>query len=165
MTSIPYKSGCFIPKYTQYSLNGYGRDTYIGYNNGGFLDQLNKINTKNNYNTFSIDRQHSTKRNIAPFKYRPDGTGRDKYIIHEHGGLEKDHKPLLNYQLKDFLRTEGGNKVNFTLSPIQEGVRPKTLYISKKEYSVIKNIKILEKNLEERLYKPKIAQSKEDKYK
>ena len=47
-------------------------------------------------------------------------------------------------------------------SAMQEGVRPKTLYISKKEFSVIKSIKNLEKSLEERLYQPKDVHSKED---
>lgn len=27
----------FAPKYSQYSPDGLGRDTYINYNNGGFL--------------------------------------------------------------------------------------------------------------------------------
>jgi hypothetical protein len=165
MTSSSNKPGIFIPKYTHYSVNGYGRDTYINYNNGGFLNKLEDINLKDNYNTFSINKYYNTKKNIPPFKYRSDGTGRDKYILHEHGGLEKDHKPLKNYHLKDFLRNEGGNNVNFTSSPMQEGVRPKTLYLSKKEFCVIKNIKILEKNLEDRLYKPKDAQSKDNLYK
>ena len=69
---------------------------------------------------------------------------------------------LKNYHLKDFLRNEGGNNVNFMASAMQEGVRPKTLYISKKEFSVIKSIKNLEKSLEERLYQPKDVHSKED---
>ena len=98
-------------------------------------------------------------------KYRSDGTGRDNYVLHEHGGLEKDHKPLKNYHLKDFLRNERGNSVNFLASGMAEGVKPKTLYISKKEYSVIKSIKYLEKDLEERLYQPKDVNSKEDLHK
>jgi len=110
-------------------------------------------------------RQFNTKRNVAPFKYRSDGSGRDNYVLHEHGGLERDHKSLKAFHLKDFLRREGGNNVNFLACPIKEGIRPKTLYLSRKAYSVIKSIKILEKNLEERLYKPKDVNSKEDLYK
>jgi hypothetical protein len=155
----------FSPKYTQYSADGFGRDTYIGYNNGGFLDKLSKLKAKDNFETFSINRHFNTKRNVAPFKYRSDGSGRDNYVLHEHAGLERDYKGLKSYHLKDFLRKEGGNNVNFLASPTKEGIRPKTLYISKKAYSAIKNMKILEKNLEERLYKPKDVHSKEDLYK
>jgi hypothetical protein len=35
------KASVFIPKYTQYSPDGFGRDFYIIYNNGGLLDKLN----------------------------------------------------------------------------------------------------------------------------
>jgi len=162
MTSVSNKPGIFSPKYTHYNIDGFGRDNYINYNNGGFLDKLSKVQGKNNYESNSITRYYNTKRNVAPFKYRSDGTGRDKYVLHEHAGLERDHKPLKNYHLKDFLRNEGGNNVNFMASAMQEGVRPKTLYISKKEFSVIKSIKNLEKSLEERLYQPKDVHSKED---
>lgn len=162
MTSLSNKPGVFIPKYTHYSSDGFGRDNYIDYNNGGFLDKLNKVKGKDNYEANSITRYFNQKRNVAPLKYRSDGSGRDNYVLHEHGGLEKDHKALRNYHLKDFLRNEGGNNVNFKASPMREGVRPKTLYISKKEYNVIKSVKSLEKNLEDRLYHPKDVHSKED---
>lgn len=159
------KAGVFIPKYTHYSSDGFGRDNYIEYNNGGFLDRLNKVKGKDNYEATSITRYFNTKRNVAPLKYRSDGSGRDNYVLHEHGGLEKDQKALKNYHLKDFLRNEGGNNVNFIASPMIEGVRPKTLYISRKEYGVIKSVKSLEKNLEERLYHPRDVQSREDLHK
>ena len=162
MTTISNKPGIIIPKYTHYSSDGLGRDNYIGYNNGGFIDKLHKVQGKSNYNINSINRYLNTKRNVAPFKYRSDGTGRDNYVLHEHGGLEKDHKPLKNYHLKDFLRREGGNSVNFVANPMKEGIKAKTLYISKKEFNTIKNIKSLEKNLEDRLYHPKDINAKED---
>ena len=165
MTNVPKKPGVLNPKYTHYCTDGFGRDNYIDYNNGGFIDKLSKVKNKSNYETNSINRYFNTKRNVAPLKYRSDGTGRDNYVLHEHGGLEKDHKPLKNYHLKDFLRNERGNSVNFLASGMAEGVKPKTLYISKKEYSVIKSIKYLEKDLEERLYQPKDVNSKEDLHK
>lgn len=164
MTSSPYKQGNLEPKYANYTSNGFGRDTYINYNNGGFHNNVEQYDPKNNYNTFSLTRFYNTKRYVAPLKYRSDGTGRDKYVLHEHGGLEKDTKPLKNYHLKDFLRNEGGNNVYFNNSPMKEGIRPKNLYMSQKEFNIIKNIKILEKNLEERLYKPKET-SKKPQYK
>ena len=156
------KPGIFIPKYTHYNPDGFGRDNYIDYNNGGYLDKLNKVKNKSNYESNSITRYFNTKRNVAPLKYRTDGSGRDNYVLHEHGGLERDHKALKNYHLKDFLRNENGNSVNFYASAMREGVKPKTLYISKKEYSVAKSLKYLEKDLEDRLYHPKDVHSKED---
>ena len=159
------KAGVINPKYTHYSSDGFGRDNYIDYNNGGFLDKLNKVKGKDNYETTSITRYFNTKRNVAPLKYRSDGSGRDNYVLHEHGGLERDHKALKNYHLKDFLRSERGNSVNFIASPMIEGVRPKTLYISRKEYGLIKSVKSLEKNLEERLYHPRDVKSREDLHK
>jgi len=50
---------------------------------------------------------HSLKKNVPPFKYRSDGSGRDSYVLFEHAGLEKDIKPMNTYNLQDFLRKYG----------------------------------------------------------
>lgn len=44
------------------------------------------------------------RKQAASLKYYSDGSGRDSYVLHESGGLEKNHKSLNEYQLKDFLR-------------------------------------------------------------
>jgi hypothetical protein len=146
------KAGVFIPKYTQYSPDGFGRDFYIIYNNGGLLDKLNKVKIKDNYDVISTVRYFNTKRNVAPFKYRSDGSGRDTYVLHEHGGLERDHKSLKTYHLKDFLRRPESHSFNFRSSPMREGVNNKTLYLSRKENNQNQKIKSIEKDLAERLY-------------
>ena len=160
MNSTSTKPGVFIPKYSTYGPDGFGRDSYIIYNNGGLLDKLNKIKIKDNYEVVSTGRYFNTKRNVAPFKYRSDGSGRDSYVLHEHGGLERDHKSLKTYHLKDFLRRPESNSFNFRSSPLREKLNNKTLYLSKKEYNANVKIKSLEKSLADRLYysqKPKFT--------
>jgi hypothetical protein len=143
----------FGPKYTRYTSDGLGRDQYINYNNGGFL-QANYmgIALRDQYDVPKHKAYYSMKRNVAPFKYWSDGSGRDSYVLHESGGLKRDHKALTNYHLKDFLRTAESAIFNFKSSPIREGVSAKTLYISKKEMGQNVKIKKLEKGLVNRLY-------------
>lgn len=152
MSSTYSKPGMFIPKYSKYSPDGFGRDNYIIYNNGGFLDKLDKVKIPENYEVISKTRYFNVKKNLAPFKYHSDGTGRDTYVLYEHGGLERDHKSLKTYHLKDFLRRPESQIFNFRASPMREGINNKTLYLSKKEYSQNCRIKSLEKDLVDRLY-------------
>ena len=44
------------------------------------------------------------RKQSAPFKYYSDGSGRDGYVLHESGGLEKNHKSTNEFKFKDFLR-------------------------------------------------------------
>jgi len=160
MNSCKSKPGVFIPKYTAYGPDGFGRDNYINFNNGGLLDKLHKVKEKVNYDIPSTIRYFNTKRNVAPFKYRSDGTGRDSYVLYEHGGLERDHKSLKTYHLKDFLRRPETHSFNFRSSPLREGVNAKSLYISKKEFDSNVQIKSLENSLADRLFyshKPKFS--------
>jgi hypothetical protein len=152
MNSTNSKSGVFIPKYTTYGPDGFGRDNYITYNNGGLFDKLNKIKLEEKFNIPSSIRYFNMKRNLAPFKYRSDGTGRDTYVLHEHAGLEKDHKSMKTYHLKDFLRRPESHSFNFRSSPMREGIKEKTLYISQKEHGAHKQLKSIEKSLSDRLY-------------
>ncbi len=152
MNSANSYQGVIIPKYTTYGPDGFGRDKYIIYNNGGFLDKLNKITITEKYEYPSSIRYFNTKRNVAPFKYRSDGSGRDTYVLHEHAGLEKDHKSLRTFHLKDFLRRPESHSFNFRSSPMKEGMTHNTLYISKKEHDATLKIKSLEKSLADRLY-------------
>ncbi len=89
---------------------------------------------------------------MAPFKYYSDGSGRDSYVIHQSGGLKRDHKSMQSYHLKDFLRTPESAIFNFKASPMKEGVSIKTKYITKKEFDQNVQVKRLEKDLSKRLY-------------
>lgn len=151
-SSLANKPSAPIPKYIRFFSDGFGRDTYITYNNGGFLGKLDKVKSADKYNVVSNIRYFNTKKNIAPLKYRSDGTGRDNYILFESGGLEKDHRPLKTYELKTFLRNSKSTKFNFNCDPLKEGVQSKSLYISKNEFNNENKIKSLEKDLANRLY-------------
>lgn len=140
-----------IPKYVNYFNDGFGRDTYIKLDNGGFLNKLYKVKSIEKFNIPSTTRYYNTRRNVAPFKYHSDGTGRDNYVLHEHGGLERDHKSLKNYNLKDFLRPSK-QKFNFCNDPLKEGIQEKTLYQTKKAFYANNKNRSLEKSLADRLY-------------
>ncbi len=141
-----------LPKYVNYYSDGFGRDTYILGNNGGFLEKLDKVKSKDQFDLISQNRYYNTKRNVAPLKYHSDGSGRDNYVLHEHGGLERDHKAMKNYHLKDFLRNTHSSKFNFSCDPVKEGVHSKTLYVSRNQFNQENQIKLLEKDLKDRLY-------------
>ena len=76
------------PKVSIYHSNGSGRDSYIGYDNGGFRHVC-----PNNYRiVYSTLRNESTKAtNINPkFPiYKSNGYGRDSYIYTTCGGFYK----------------------------------------------------------------------------
>ena len=153
MTSLqPSKSCRPNPKYISYSPNGFGRDSYIKYNNGGFLDKISTVKSTEKYDFNSTVRYFNTKRNVSSLKYRSDGTGRDNYVLHESGGLEKEYRSLKTYQLRNFLRTPDSNRFNFKYDPLKEGVNTKTLYISKNQFFQENKLKSLEKDLANRLY-------------
>ena len=147
------KSFTPIPKYVNYYNDGFGRDSYVKLDNGGFLSKIpyHKVKSVEKFDHNTMNRYFNTKRNVAPFKYRSDGTGRDNYVLHEHAGLERDNKSVKSYHLKDFLRP-GEQKFNFFNDPMKEGVQKKTLYESKKAFHAGNNNGNLEKNLAERLY-------------
>ena len=121
------KNSAPVPKIPNFITDGFGRDNYINSNNGGFYFK-EKIPNKEKFKIPSIYKYFNTQLNTAPLKYRSDGTGRDYYVLHEHGGLEKDHLSLKNFKLKTFLRQEGSDKFNFSNDPLREGIKEKTLY-------------------------------------
>jgi len=146
------KNSIPIPKYTTYYSDGFGRDTYILSNNGGFLEKLDKVKSVEKFDINSNLHYCNTRRNVAPLKYHSDGSGRDNYVLQENGGLVKDFKSLRTYHLKDFLRDTTTSKFNFSCDPMKEGVVSKTLYISKNQYNHENQKKSLEKSLADRLY-------------
>lgn len=84
----------YHPKYVTYTGDGAGRDHYIVFNNGslhGLRDY--KSSQKPGFN-LGPNPAHS---GVTPckeptaFDYKPDGTGRDLYIIKLHG-LKRNYK-------------------------------------------------------------------------
>ena len=72
----------FNPKFTHYSSDGFGRDSYIHYNNGGLIHDGAKLNLIShrvlvpNKRTF-----YANKPETPTFRYYSDGTGRDSYVL------------------------------------------------------------------------------------
>ena len=142
------------PQFVQYSTDGLGRDTYIGYNNGGFWKKnIYNIQYKPNYPIYHPKRTISFHHEPAPFTYYSDGSGRDTYVLRNNAGLTKPYKSISQYHLKDFLRTPDSCIFNFKSNPLKEGIRAKTIYVSQKEMNNTKHIKTIENGLVDRLYK------------
>ena len=148
----------FAPSMVNYFSDGFGRDTYINYDNGGFLNKGTKI--YKGLNRFDKSSEFlppasnfkSMNLNTAPFRYYSDGSGRDKYILHESGGLEREFKSLSEYHLKDFLRLYNNNYSIGKFSKLANSKEKQKFYSSKAEQKN-KQIKIkLEKDIIKRLY-------------
>jgi hypothetical protein len=85
----------FDPKYTHYSCDGGGRDTYINSNNGGLMklrlkDQPLKETNKGKLSFFAP----APRSESWGLTYYSDGSGRDFYITHNSGGLYSKFSPL-----------------------------------------------------------------------
>jgi hypothetical protein len=140
---------------TLYNADGQGRDMYINYNNGGFWNKGSKFNrSSNDFNNVHVGPYHYkfTSKNVAPFKYISDGSGRDGYVIHESGGLKRDNKSLSQFHLKDFLRTPESCIFQFHSNRTSTGKSANTIYISKQEHLLNQSKKSLERDLINRLY-------------
>ncbi len=143
------------PRMVLYSPDGNGRDTYINYNNGGFWEKGKLYNHKDQHIKVTANRYHYKfipKHIAPPFKYNSDGSGRDSYVIWESGGLKKDHKPLNQYHLKDFLRNAEISRGKPAKLLDSQGRVITTRYLSKFEMSQNYELKKLEKGLVDRLY-------------
>ena len=89
-------------KMIMYVNDGLGRDTFISYNNGGFLnDNCLKLINKEKFSLPHFSTFHSLNHLPAPFLYIRDGTGRDSYIAYNNGGLTKVEKKL-KYNLRNY---------------------------------------------------------------
>lgn len=75
-----------------YKSDGRGRDTYILYNNGGFMNPQKMYIIKKKYTLAAsnlrtckpINSNYRSKKN----NYNPDGSGRDTYIKYNEGGYK-----------------------------------------------------------------------------
>ena len=143
------------PRFPQYISDGNGRDYYIKYNNAGYWESQFKVYKKPDYEYPKYSNYHSLFHQAAPFKYYATGNGRETYIINA-GGLYHDQKPLACYKLDDFLRE---SKTMENVSKFQS----KRRYLSLGEKKYNKQLKSLEKNMINRLYKiPKRNQKTEE---
>ena len=81
-----------VPGGTSYATDGYGRDKYIGINNGG-LSCENGVSLNPLLGTFMEKKKSDFKdHSLAhiPSKnpnYKSNGGGRDSYIVRSNGGL------------------------------------------------------------------------------
>lgn len=72
----------FSPKYTHYAPDGCGRDNFIIINNGGLLrGGVKALKKSEDFGLSKKVEYRSLKKNVAPFKYRSDGSGRDSYVL------------------------------------------------------------------------------------
>ena len=91
-----------------YQADGFGRDGYIIYNNGGFWKN-NQIKLKDIYPRKIKPIFHTLFRLPPPFTYHSDGSGRDTYVSDHNGGLIKTFEPLARQKLPKFLRNKNEN--------------------------------------------------------
>ena len=85
----------FDPKYTHYSVDGGGRDTYINSNNGGLMNLRSKAHPFKESNKAKLTFYAPAPRSESwGLTYYSDGSGRDFYITHNSGGLYSKFSPL-----------------------------------------------------------------------
>ena len=84
----------YHPKYVTYTGEGAGRENYVIFNNGGLHGLRDYRGSQ--YNGFNLgpNPQHhaiTPKKDAVAFDYKPDGTGRDLYVIRLFG-LKRNYK-------------------------------------------------------------------------
>ncbi len=159
-SAINIKNLSMNPKVTNYQNDGYGRDTYIKFPNGGFRHSWN-----NNYRTIYYNKKSLTEYiksvNINPkFPiYKSNGGGRDSYIYYNCGGF---------YQLrgsKDFSRnlrqyqpsvTENAEKAKYDYN------RYVKMFRSPKEIEKSKTLAKTQRATSARLARPRVQKLKEE---
>ena len=125
-----------------YVSDGFGRDYYIKYTNGGYWENQFFLTKKADYERPHYKNFHTLYHLAAPVKYYGDGKGRENYIL-KCNGFHHDQKPLCSYQLIDFLRNDENSKSIHNR---------KKVYFSVTEARYNKKLKDLEKKLVKRLY-------------
>ena len=140
----------FKINYVPYHADGSGRDRYIVYNNAGFFKNFEGTPRNSDlsrtgcfFGTKIIPHLKTSSIKTPNFHYHADGNGRDKYILVNGGGLFSETKPLISYNLVDFLR-----KDDERISPIKKFRG----YLSKGEIKYNKLLKEKERDLIKRLY-------------
>lgn len=104
----------FYPKYTHYTSDGMGRDTYILKHNGGMCNEASRPF----YETTMYTKERPSGMPPAPlkeatsFKYISDGSGRDFYITYNSGGLEAPYIPGANKSDQRFIMSLRSGALN-----------------------------------------------------
>ena len=83
-----------LSKFSIYRINGFGKDTYISINNGGFNEYGYNSSYKKDYfpiPTNGIFQFYIIRRPIG--KYVPDGGGRDYFIFKD---IQSEHNKMAN---------------------------------------------------------------------
>jgi len=81
----------FNPTWVTYRGDGYGRDQYIVFNNGGLNEQRMYTGVQSSKHDFKVSPHAHRRIQVTPhkeataFDYTPDGSGRDLYIIRSYG--------------------------------------------------------------------------------
>ena len=84
----------FDPKYTHYSCDGGGRDTYIISTNGGLMVAKQVMSPLKDSNLGKYKYCKPAPRSDSwGLTYHSDGSGRDHYITHNSGGLYSRFSP------------------------------------------------------------------------
>lgn len=142
------------PRFPLYTSDGNGRDYYIKYNNAGYWENQFKIIKKPDYEYPKYNNFHSLIHQAAPVKYNPTGNGRETYIIND-GGLYHDERSLASYKLDEFLRDSK------TLEFQNKFKKRKHLSLGEKNYN--NRLKLLEKQLINRLYNISLREKRKKK--
>ena len=146
----------YSPAFNSYEYDGKGRDTYIGYNQGGFWKARIAPGTSfESCYTSPSDKYKFKYPNKAPviFKYHSDGSGRDYHVLKysTDGGLSKQDKSLNCYQLTDFLRNYETDNIKYSLVQ-KKGFSRNKIYLSKEEKRINNLLLKNQKNVINRLY-------------
>ena len=123
-----------------YQADGFGRDGYIIYNNGGFWKN-NQIKLKDIYPRKIKPIFHTLFRLPPPFTYHSDGSGRDTYVSDHNGGLIKTFEPLARQKLPKFLRNKNENILI-----------KKKIFLNMPQKRYLNKIKKIENSVVNRLY-------------
>ncbi len=89
----------YHPKYVTYYGDGFGRDGYVVFTNGG-LEQTRtyKGASKPSFDTgtcLAAPHREAPHKEASPVDYIPDGSGRDTYIIRAYG-FKRNYKSYNN---------------------------------------------------------------------
>jgi len=155
ITEFNKKNVPMNPKWAKYSPDGQGKEEYIRFDNGGLSSKIYKNNSKdNNIQMFNNMKYYNLRKNLAPIKYHSDGSGRDFYVVHESGGLERNYKTLSSYNLVDILRKKDYKPLNTILieNRKKQGENIEKFFTTDKEKKHNNVLKNLNKDLIERLY-------------
>lgn len=127
-----------------YKTDGFGRDSYINYNNGGFWKDTSKIPIHRQKFSLSPYCSPKNSQKVAPsFKYRSDGSGRDSYVLFNEGGLVRSYVPYNSIPLQHYLRND---------QSLSSTCNYRKTYLTRNETKAQSLLHKIQKNVVDRLY-------------